>query len=116
MILAKGRCMFVVEGNELGLHILSNSISDATSVIMKPADTEEVKKVKCIITPMLAMDSSRRLSIHDTVTRLSQLLTSLGGQVLFAVNTVWKPSVIYSEFVVFNNMYRVLITFINIST
>ena len=106
--------MFVVEGQELGLHILSNSISDATSIIMKPEDTEEVKQVKRIISPMLALDSSRRLSIHDAVTRLSQLLTSFGVQVLLAVNTVWKPNVIYSEFIVF--MYSTLISVINIST
>ena len=100
--------MFAVEGNELGLHILSNSISDATSIIIKPEDTEEVKQVKRVIAPMLALDSSRHLSIHDTVTRFSQLLTSLGGQVIFTVNTVWNPNVIYSEFILF--MYSVLIT------
>ena len=89
-----------MEGNELGRHILTNNISDATSIIMKPEDTEEVKKVKSIIAPMLALDSSSRLSIHDTVTRLSQLLTALGVKVLL-VNTVWKPKVVYSELNVF---------------
>ena len=92
--------MFVVNGKELGRHIFKNSISDARSIIIKADDTEEVKKVKSIIAPMLALDSSSRLSIHDTVTRLSQLLTSLGVQVLLAVNTVWKPNVIYGELMI----------------
>ena len=90
-----------MERKELGQHILTNDISYATSLIMKPEDTEEVKKVKRIIAPMLALDSSSRQSIHDTVTRLSELLTTLGVQVILAVNTVWKPNVVYSEFIFF---------------
>ena len=90
-----------MEGKELGRHILTNDISDATSLIMKPEDTEEVKKVKRIIAPMLALDSSSHQSIHDTATRLSKLLTTLGVQVLLAVNTVWKSNVVYSELIGF---------------
>ena len=98
---SKALLYVVVEGQELGRHIFKNSISDATSIIIKPDDTEEVKKVKRIIAPMLALDSSTRLSIHDAVTRLSKLLTDLGVQVLLAVNTVWKPNVVYSKLIVF---------------
>ena len=90
-----------MEGKELGLHILNNIISDATSIIMKPEDIEEVKKVKSVIAPMLALDSSSRLSIHDTVICLSQLLTSISVHVPLAVCTAWKPHVIYSELIIF---------------
>ena len=89
--------MFTVNGVELGRKMYEDNTTDVAALLVKCTDSEEVKEIKKLITDMLAHDPDKRPRIGDVVDRLSQLRTSLGVQVLMAVDTVWGTSFCYSK-------------------
>ena len=93
----KSYFLFTVNGVELGRTMYEDDTTDVAALLVKPNDSEEVKEIKKLITDMLAHDPDKRPRIGEIVDRLSQLRTSLGVQVLMAVDCVWKASVCYSK-------------------
>ena len=89
--------LLTVDGVELGRKMNEDDTTDVAGLLVKPNDSEEVKEIKKLITDMLSRDPDKRPRIGEVVDRLSQLRTSLGVQVLMAVDTVWATSVCYSK-------------------
>ena len=86
-----------MDGVELGRKMFNNELTDVAALLAKRNDSEVVKEIKKLITDMLAHDPDKRPRIGEVVDCLSQLRTSLGVQVLVAVDTVWQPSICYRK-------------------
>ena len=93
-----------VTGKELGRKMYNGEVKDVAALLAKPDDSEEVKQIKKLITDMLAQDTTARPRIDEVVDRLSQLRTSLGIQVLVAVDNIWESSVYYSKSIIFHTL------------
>ena len=89
--------LLTVEGMELGRKMFNDEFTDVAALLAKRTDSEEVKQIKKLITAMLAHDPEKRPRIGEVVDRLSRLRTSLGVQVLIAVDTVWQTSIFYRK-------------------
>ena len=87
--------LLTVDGMELGRKMFNDEFTDAAALLEKRTDSEDVKQIMKLITNMLARDPEKRPRIGEVVDRLSQLRTSLGVQVIVAVDTVWRKSIFY---------------------
>ena len=60
--------------------------------IHQTGDSDEVKKVKRLLTTMLALDPNARPTIEEVVERLDDMRDAIGLRSLFAVDVVWSPT------------------------
>ena len=90
-------CALPVGNVALGRHLYNQPATDVLRLLTKPGDSADEAQLKELIARMLARNVNDRILIDEVVSRLSELRTRLGTQVLVAVDNIWDTPVFFRK-------------------